>query len=376
METLDQTQLDLLRRSRARVENRTDELTARFYQTLFEHAPGLRTLFPLDPNGRRAPLADTLIWLLHRLDQRRELTDRLADLGRDHRKHGLTAAHYEAAGQALLIALEHIHGPSWTPSLAHAWASAYTAAIHEMLAAAAADRGPALWLGRVVEHQRLAADLAGIVVQTLEPLPHHPGQYLSIEIPQRPGLWRFLSPIEPARPDGVLRFHVRALPGGLVSPALVARIRPGDTWRIGPPLGRLPDALSTTRDLLLLGQGTGLAPLNALIAALDTHDDPPRTHLYAAARSKNELRALLTNGPRDRHRPWLTVTPVVPSAGTHRPGSLVGTALRARVWQHHDIVVCGPPRMQAAALDQLHAAGIPAEQLHSDPLPTSLAIRR
>lgn len=245
-----------------------------------------------------------------------------------------------------------------------------------MLTAAAADRGPALWLGRVVEHQRLAADLAGIVVQTLEPLPHHPGQYLSVEIPHRPGLWRYLSPIEPARPDGVLRFHVRALPGGLVSPALVARTQPGDTWRIGPPLGRLPDALTTTRDLLLLGQGTGLGPLTALIAALDTREDPPPTHLYAAARNKNELRALLTSGPRTRHRPWLTVTPVIPSTCTHRPSSPVGAALRARIWQQHAIVVCGPPRMQATALDQLHAAGIPAEQLHSDPLPTSLAITR
>lgn len=119
-ETLDQAQLDLLRRSRARVENRADELTEHFYEALFEHAPGLRTLFPLDPYGRRAPLADTLIWLLHRLDQRRELTERLADLGRDHRKYGITAAHYEAGGQALLAALAHIHGPSWTPSLAHA----------------------------------------------------------------------------------------------------------------------------------------------------------------------------------------------------------------------------------------------------------------
>ncbi|MEU7811182.1 globin domain-containing protein [Pseudonocardia sp. NPDC049154] len=376
METLDQAQLDLLRRSRARVENRAEELNERFYEALFAHAPGLRTLFPLDPYGRRAPLADTLIWLVQRLDQRRELTRRLADLGRDHRKHGVTATHYEAGAQALLAALAHIHGPVWTPSLADAWAGAYTAATHEMLTAAAADRGPALWLGRVVEHHRLAADLAGIVVQTLEPLPHHPGQYISVEIPQRPGLWRCLSPIEPARPDGVLRFHVRALPGGVVSPALVARTRPGDTWRIGPPLGRLPDALTTTRDLLLLGRGTGLGPLNALIAALDTREDPPRTHIYAAARSKNELHALLTSGPRPRHRPWLTVTPVVASTGTHRPSSPVGAALRARTWQQHDIVVCGPPRMQATALDQLHTAGIPAEQLHSDPLPTSLAIRR
>lgn len=372
---LDQAQLDTLGRSLALVESRAGELTERFYEALLVHAPGLRTLLPLDPNGRRVPLADTLVWLLQRLDRHGELADRLADLGRDHRKHGMTAAHYEAAGQALLDALEQIHSPSWTPSLAAAWAGAYSAATQEMLSGAAAERGPALWLGRVVEHRRLAVDLATIVVQVLEPLPHRSGQYVSVEIPQRPGLWRTLSPVEPARPDGVMRFHVRAVSGGLVSPALVARTRPGETWRIGPPLGRLPNILDGTRDLLLLGQGTGIAPLSALIAELDTRDDPRRTHLYIAARSESELRALLAGGPRLRHRPWLRITPVVPSPAD-RPGSLVEAALRSRAGKHHDIAVCGPPRMQASALDQLRAAGIPDERLHSDPLPTAWAIEK
>jgi NAD(P)H-flavin reductase/hemoglobin-like flavoprotein len=372
---LDPAQLDLVRRSRPRIEQRRAELTDRFYVALFERAPGLRTLFPVDPHGRRAPLGDTLIWLLQRLDHREELARRLADLGRDHRKHGLTGAHYESAGHALLEALAHLHGPTWAPPVAAAWAEAYAAATHDMLAAAAADRGPALGLGRVVDHHRAGADLACIVVQTLEPLPHRPGQYLSVEIPQRPGLWRSLSPTEPARPDGVLRFCVRALRHGLVSPALVAQTRVGDTWRLGPPLGRLPDVLGTRRDLLLLASGTGIAPLSALIAALDTRDDPPRTHLYVGARSETELRALVSAAPGARHRPWLTLAPVLSPTDDERPRSLVGTVFRRRSWRHHDVVVCGPPRMQKEVVGRLLAAGVPHGQIHSDPLPTSTEIQ-
>ncbi|MEU7818046.1 globin domain-containing protein [Pseudonocardia sp. NPDC049154] len=372
---LDPALLNLVRQSRPRVEHKTAELADQFYTALLAQAPGLRTLFPLDPNGRRAPLTDTLIWLLQRLDDRDELVRRLADLGRDHRKHGITAAHYETAGHALLDALAHIHGPTWTPPTAAAWAKAYAAATHEMLTAAAAERGPALWLGRVVEHRRPATDLACIVVQTLEPLPYRPGQYLSVEIPQRPGLWRYLSPTEPARPDGVLRFCVRALRHGLVSPALVAQTRTGDTWRLGPPLGRLPDVVGTSRDLLLLASGTGIAPLSALLAALDTRDDPPRTHLYVGARDETEMRALLAAAPGARRRSWLTLTPVIPATDDDRPSSVVGTALRQRTWRNHDVVVCGPPRMQKTATRQLLAAGVPADHIHADPLPTSTAIQ-
>ncbi|MCE3556570.1 globin domain-containing protein, partial [Pseudonocardia sp. RS11V-5] len=339
---LDPALLNLVKRSRPRIEHKTAELADHFYTALLARAPGLRTLFPLDPHGRRAPLTDTLIWLLQRLDDRDELVRRLADLGRDHRKHGITAAHYETAGHALLDTLAHIHGPTtWTPPIAAAWAKAYAAATHEMLTAAAAERGPALWLGRVVEHRRPTADLACIIVQTLEPLPHRPGQYLSVETPQRPGLWRYLSPTEPARPDGVMRFCVRALRHGLVSPALVAQTRIGDTWRLGPPLGRLPEVLDTRRDLLILGSGTGIGPLSALVAALDTRDDPPRTQLYVGARDETELRALLAMAPGARHRSWLTLTPVIPATDDDRPSSVVGTALRGRTWRDHDIVVCG-----------------------------------
>ncbi|WP_433502712.1 globin domain-containing protein [Pseudonocardia halophobica] len=373
--TLDPALLNLLERTRSRIEHETAELTDQFYAALFTRAPGLRTLFPLDSHGRRAPLTDTLIWLLQRLDHPEELARRLADLGRDHRKHGITAAHYETAGNALLEALAHIHGPTWTPPLAAAWTTAYAAATHDLLTAAAADRGPALWLGRVVEHDRPAADLACIVVQTLEPVPHEPGQYLSVEIPQRPGMWRHLSPTEPARPDNVMRFCVRAVRHGLVSPALVAQTRVGDTWRLGPPLGRLPDVLGTGRDLLLLASGTGIAPISALIAALATRDDPPHTHLYVSARSHTELRALLAAALGARPRPWLALTPVIPPTEDERPGSLVGTALRGRTWRHHDVVICGPPRMQKAAADRLLAAGVPANQIHGDPLPTSTAIQ-
>ena len=54
-------------------------------------------------------------------------------------------------------------------------------------------------------------DLARITVQTSEAIPYRAGQYVSVETPQRPRLWRYLSPANAPRPDGSLEFHVRAV---------------------------------------------------------------------------------------------------------------------------------------------------------------------
>jgi NAD(P)H-flavin reductase/hemoglobin-like flavoprotein len=361
-----------IRQSCAEIAPRLAELDERFYQTLFDLAPELRRLFPTNMQQHRSELMRGLLHLLCRVDRPTRLSPILADLGRDQRKFGVTAEHYASVGQALLAALSHAHGSSWTPELDQTWATAYDAVARDMLATAAAERGPALWLGRVVAHHRPGPDLALITVQPLEPIPYRPGQYLSVEIPQRPRLWRYLSPANPPRPDGLMRFHVRAIRGGWVSPALVADTRLDDTWRIGPPLGRLPAALDAGRNLLMIAGGTGTAPINALIAELATRREPPRTHVYIAARTWDELHALTDSSASARHSSWLDITPILQRAvGSDQRGTVADVVLQQGPWTDHDVIVSGSPAMMRATIAQLREAGIPADRIHADPIPTS-----
>ena len=46
-------------------------------------------------------------------------------------------------------------------------------------------------------------------------------------------------PRHPAGHGGAIEFHVRAVPGGLVSTAVVHETRPGDRWRLSSPHGGL-----------------------------------------------------------------------------------------------------------------------------------------
>ncbi|MFC7761892.1 FAD-binding oxidoreductase [Catellatospora bangladeshensis] len=74
-------------------------------------------------------------------------------------------------------------------------------------------------------------------------------------------MWRLLSPANTPRADGTIEFHVRAQPGGELSPALVHQLREGDQVRLGAPVGRrLTLTPGGGRDLLLIAAGTGLAP--------------------------------------------------------------------------------------------------------------------
>ena len=89
--------------------------------------------------------------------------------------------------------------------------------------------------------------------------------------------------------------------GGQVSSALIRTLRAGDTVKLGAPVGdKLTRASGDQRDLLLVGGGTGLAPLRSVMEQVDREwqdqGSGPRVHLFLWARVPWNLydRILLT----------------------------------------------------------------------------------
>src|SRR5438270_814702 len=76
---------------------------------------------------------------------------------------------------------------------------------------------PPSWPAQVADHQRLNWDRARVRVQPDYPVPYQAGQYLSVEGPRRQRLWRYLTPANAPREDGIIEFHVRGVAGGWVS---------------------------------------------------------------------------------------------------------------------------------------------------------------
>ena len=361
----------LIRESFALVAPRAEEVARHFYATLFSLAPETRDLFPVNMEVQRSRLLRALVHVVQMVDRPDELVPFLEQLGRDHRKFGVLGGHYDAVGTALLSAVSEFAGPGWTPQVEQAWTGAYGTVASAMRTAARAERGPATWLGRVLGHRRVGWDLAVIEVATSEPVPYRAGQYVSVETPQRPRLWRYLSPANAPRDDGRLEFHVRAVPGGWVSRSIVAHSRVGDTWRIGPPMGRMQAARNSRRNVLMVAGGTGSAPIRALLEDLARGDGQPRTQVFIGGRTWDDLYDFAPLRRLSYDNPWLDVVPVVERDDAGNGGAEIGTLSDVVTgygsWADHDVTVCGSPAMIRATVSQMLVAGTPLDRITYDP---------
>ncbi|PRX47532.1 NAD(P)H-flavin reductase [Prauserella shujinwangii] len=348
----------------------TPEISQFFYGMLFTLAPATRDFFPINMEVQRGRLVRALVHIVQMVDRPDDLVPFLRQLGRDHRKFGVQPRHYEAVGTALLAALKRHLGDAWTPRVERAWAEAYTIIARAMQEAAAADDCPPYWTATVAEHRRLSWDLALIRLEPDQPIPYRPGQYMSIEVPQRPRLWRYLSPANAPRPDGSLEFHVRAVDGGWVSRAIVSHTQSGDNWRIGPPLGRLAVNRESGRDVLMVAGGTGVAPLRAILDHLAQWGTNPKVTLFYGGPTRDDLYDLEQLRALASANPWLTVVPVV-ERGEGLPGCEQGTladvVTRRGAWPGHDVLVSGSPAMIRATVSRMLVAGTALDQIRYDP---------
>jgi len=97
-----------------------------FYNRLFEIDPSTRALFKTTNMAeQRKKLMHTLTVALQSLDKLEALIPVVENLGRRHVGYGVTAAHYESVGAALLWTLEQALGKAWTPEAAAAWTELY-----------------------------------------------------------------------------------------------------------------------------------------------------------------------------------------------------------------------------------------------------------
>lgn len=379
---------DALRILRDAVDPRlgADELLRRFYARWFAVDLTARDLFPPDMDRQRAALAHALSWLLGELIAQRaeEPVAFLAQLGRDHRKYGVTQEHYATMQTALLATLRDHLAARWDTRLAGTATDAVALFVGVMSGAAAADQGPPYCDGTVVEHLRPARDVSVVRLRLDRPLDYHAGQYVTVQVPQWPRRWRYLSPSIPADPDGAIEFHIRSVSGGMVSPAIVGETRPGDRWRLSNPHGGL-HVDRDGGDVLMVAGSTGLAPLRALIMDLTRWGVNPRVHLFFGARYPGELYDLKTLWQVASTNPWLSVTPVSefssdppwaadypdpqPPRGLHvrQTGRLAQVVTRYGNWGDRQILICGGPEMVETTKAALLAKGAPAHRIQHDP---------
>lgn len=362
--------IQLIRESWAEAEQHEQDVAKFFYGMLFSLSPATRELFPVNMEVQRSRLLRALVHVIQMVDRPDELLPFLHQLGRDHRKFGVIAGHYESLGTALLAAVKKHAPETWNDEVERAWAEAYTVMASAMTEAAAADEGPAWYTGEVVHRERLSWELALVRVRPDHPLPYRAGQYVSVEAPQRPRLWRYLTPANAPREDGLLEFHVRAVEGGWVSRALVGHSQPGDEWRMGSPMGQLTVDRESDRDVLMVAGGTGVATMHAIIEDLAQYGENPHVQLFYGARTADELHDLDNLRQIAADNPWLSVTPVVENDAEEvdaEQGALADVVTAHGAWAEREVLVSGSPAMIRATVSKMLVAGTPLDRIQYDP---------
>jgi CDP-4-dehydro-6-deoxyglucose reductase, E3 len=226
---------------------------------------------------------------------------------------------------------------------------------------------------RVERTERLAHDVMGLFLRLppAEGFDFKPGQYVDVLLPKgRRRSFSIASPPHDARP---LELHVRRAPGGEFSEQVFAEELRGAVLHLEGPLGSSiyrETASPEAPPMLLLGGGTGIAPLKSIVRHVLENGLPRRMMLYWGVRSERDLYAHAFLEEAARHDARLRYVPVLsePSPAWEGRRGLVHEAVLAEIdgLVHHEIYVSGPPQMIDAVRCDFTGRGVPESAMSFD----------
>ncbi len=223
---------------------------------------------------------------------------------------------------------------------------------------------------RVVDVKRVSGDVA-IVRMQVPPgtgFSFEPGQYVDVVL--RDGTRRSYSMANAPDAEGIIEWHVRALPQGRFSNHVYQKLKPRDMLRIEGPFGSFM-LQPTEAPIILVGSGTGFAPICAMLKAHGARISQRRAVLYWGGYRLTDLYALEEVDALQRRHPGLRFVPVLsePDAGWEGRTGFVHEAV---AWDYPDmtgyeVYACGNPLMVDAARKVFtHNNGLSEHDFFSD----------
>jgi CDP-4-dehydro-6-deoxyglucose reductase, E3 len=222
---------------------------------------------------------------------------------------------------------------------------------------------------RVERALSLSHDVMGLYLKlpAAEEFRFEAGQYIDIMLSG--GRRRSFSIASPPHDSRLLELHVRRVAGGEFSERLFdAELRPV-LLNIEGPLGQFVYR-DADAPMLLIGGGTGLAPLLSILRHVIGSGIERDMSIYWGVRSERDLYAHGVLEALARRAPQLRYRPVLSESSPEWQG--------ARGWVHetvlreiddlapYDVYAAGPPAMIAAVRHEFGARGAVASRLHFD----------
>jgi CDP-4-dehydro-6-deoxyglucose reductase/ferredoxin-NAD(P)+ reductase (naphthalene dioxygenase ferredoxin-specific) len=204
-----------------------------------------------------------------------------------------------------------------------------------------------------------------LAVESGGPMEYEPGQYARVTFPGLPP--RDFSMATPHRPDE-LEFHLRCVPGGVVSGYVAGNAQVGDRVRVSGPFGTAYLRGQHAGPVVLAGGGTGLAPMLAMLDALLASGVQRRIDVYVGARAERDLYAHERLVAAERAGARVHRVLSEPDGATAYRGGYLADALRDDALDLADLKVylAGPPVMVDTCIAALEARGVPRRDMHAD----------
>jgi CDP-4-dehydro-6-deoxyglucose reductase, E3 len=212
---------------------------------------------------------------------------------------------------------------------------------------------------RVERMARLAPDVMGLWLRlpAVEPFTWQSGQYIDVMLAGERR--RSFSIANPPQDAALLELHVRRAPGGAFSGRVFGDMQPHALLRIEGPLGQFVYRAGE-RPVLLVGGGTGYAPLKAILREVLESGSRRDIVLYWGARSAADLyddtwlREIAAKHPRFHYKG--VTTELVHEAVLSGVAGLAG----------FDIYAAGPPAMIDAVRHALPRQGADPARIYFD----------
>jgi CDP-4-dehydro-6-deoxyglucose reductase len=225
---------------------------------------------------------------------------------------------------------------------------------------------------RVEKMQLLTHDVMMLKLKLpeTERLQFMAGQY--IEFLLKDGKRRAFSIANAPHDDKYIELHIRHVPDGHFGDYVFDGLKEKTLMRIEGPLGSYFLREDSDRPIILMGGGTGFAPLKAMLEHVFHTGSKKAIHLFCGARAKRDLymdamvqswleqydnlryTAVLSNPQAEDN--WQGETGYVHESVINKYPDLSG----------HDVYLSGPPPMVKAGMDLFYESGLPESQIYSD----------